>query len=425
LKQAVLIYFIAIADIDIEEKDSRAVIYDKIFKTLSLRLWDKRGQLDYIRPKVKKSQELYEKHLRDYIRSVAFSIYQSPNLYITLNNLISLKATTTFVKKCFNDDIADSPDKLKEISKYLLISFYFQESNNNQNVDTAIEFFHNSLWEYLTAEYMWIENKKALMREDDDGDYERPSKEQYFDLTNNLIGQKRLQHSVYTNLVEIIQGETHEVKKVITSQSKDLFFKLLEDDFLLEYRRKDSLLTPFEKIVNIFELCWTFYYFSNLSCGEYIETNTELERYLFKHSYMFMAQYDFENIIFTDGPAEMTLCDNNTFVNALFFGEILNCTFYASHFYNSKFESYFNDCIFTRNKFENVVFHDCAFSTIIMAEGNVFKNCSFINVEVPSLAWLEEFYDKNLIDEKLQAKEILEPDYSGKLEKKYYIGYNK
>ena len=139
-------------------------IYEKIFSSLAKRSWDKNGQLSYIKKDLKVDSTKYEKLLREYIRNIAFAIYQSPNLYITISQLLQLEATSIFIKNCFDENFELSQEKIKEVSKYLLISFYFQESNNNSNSETAIEFFHNSLWEYLTAEYMWNKNKKTIFR---------------------------------------------------------------------------------------------------------------------------------------------------------------------------------------------------------------------------------------------------------------------
>ncbi|HRB72090.1 MAG TPA: ATP-binding protein, partial [Flavobacterium sp.] len=47
-QQPVLMYFIALSNININKNDSRAAIYNKIFDSLAKRSWDKNGQLSHI-----------------------------------------------------------------------------------------------------------------------------------------------------------------------------------------------------------------------------------------------------------------------------------------------------------------------------------------------------------------------------------------
>ncbi|WP_394675233.1 NACHT domain-containing protein [uncultured Chryseobacterium sp.] len=243
LRQAVLIYFIAIADIEIEEKDSKSKIYDKIFDSLAQRSWDSNGQLDYINPKLKSDPDLYKSYLREYIRNIAFEIYHSPKLYITISKLLELDATKLFIKRCFNDALNDTKDRIKEFSKYLLISFYFQQTNQDSS-DTALEFFHNSLWEFLTAEYMWEENKNLLLKKDRYDELETIRKENYFSFLDKLSGQKKInEFYVAKNLVEIISNEEEITKIQIFNQSIEIFYELLNNDFLLNFNFEKEGLT--------------------------------------------------------------------------------------------------------------------------------------------------------------------------------------
>jgi len=398
LSQPVLIYFIALSDINLDRSDSKAIIYNKIFDTLARRAWDKNGQLDFIRPKMKNNPELYQKQLRDLIRNLAFEIFQSPNFFITLNDLLQLEATKIFVKKCFNDELVDSPDKLRDISKYLLISFYFQESKNNNNTETAIEFFHNSIWEYLTAEYMWDQNKKLLLQTDpdDEGSFINVTQYEYFALLNKLVGNKDISHEISDNLTQIIENENFDIKKNIKYQSNDLFQKLLNEDFLLEYRRKDNTLTSIEKTINIFELFWTFYWYCHISINDgLMQIDYQLEKYLFRYSYNYCTGFDFKNVEFTDGPSELRFSDSNTFENVRFMGE-LGSDFYGNKFFRCRFDVYFHAGIFSMNEFYNVSFEESSFSDISSLKKNKFMDCTFNGAEF-SESSLNEFLNDNEI----------------------------
>ncbi|MBE98864.1 AAA family ATPase [Flavobacterium coralii] len=396
LKQAVIIYFVAIADIDVDDKDSKSKIYDKIFDTLSKRAWDNSGQLDFINSKVKTNSIFYQKQLRDYIRSIAFEIYQSPNLYITLNRLISLDSTKNFIKKCFSEDINSSPDKLKDISKYLLISFYFQESKNNPNSDTAIEFFHNSLWEFLTAEYIWEENKRILLQKDEYDDFKDISVQDYFNYLNKLVKNKTLNDAVFENLIELIKNDDNEVKKNVVSQITPLFSKLVENSFLLDYRVSENQINALQKIFGIFEVVWTFYHTSNTNLENPIEINNEIRLYLFSYRKKFQFNYNFANVKFLQG---YPLSLNNSYENVAFYNEYFVNITSESSFYKCYFNSGFHTCEISHCDFEDVTFDNCYFHDTAEIIGNNFSKCTFIDTSVSSEKWYNFFIENNHFDE--------------------------
>lgn len=426
LEQAVLLYFIAISDIDIEERDSRSAIYDKIFTSLAKRSWDKNGQLSYIKSDLKNNPIRYEKLLREYIRNIAFAIYQSPNLYITINQLLQLEATTIFINKCFDDSLEFSQDKIKEISKYLLISFYFQESKNNSSSDTAIEFFHNSLWEYLTAEYMWEENKKILLEKDSDGDFKIISLEKYFNLLNGLVGQKNISFVTSENLISIIENEEQSKKTDIAYLSKSLFNKLSDADFLLEYSSKTNTLTSFEKMVSIFELFWVFYYESNLSTENIIELNEKTSSYLFVHSNIFNYENRLINLKFnSDIVLSIPFTAECLYENILFNSAIDNSWFGYCKFNNVVFNDNLHFIIFTENKFDNVRIENCEIGEYCHFISNKFTNFIFNNVYVKNKNWLKDLSKKNEIDAEIlkthTIEEVLEKEHFSKKKVKRYI----
>ncbi len=399
LQQAVLLYFIAISDIDIEEQDSRTVIYDKIFNSLAMRSWDKNGQLSYIKKDLKDNPSRYEKLLRNYIRNIAFAIYQSPKLYITINQLLELEATSEFINKCFDDSINFSQEKIKDISKYLLISFYFQESKSNDSSDTAIEFFHNSLWEYLTAEYMWNENKKLLLDKDSDGDYKTVNKEKYFNLLDKLIGQKSLSDTTIENLTNIIINDSELEKQEILKLSYSLFNKLLDDDFLLEYSKNNNRLSSIEKSVAIFELFWVFFYQSNLATNNIIIANDNLIKYIFNYSIQFTINGNLKNIKFSsEGMISISNSYESYYENIEFDSYIDSSWFYDCYFKEVVFKDGWALCVFQDCHFENGSIENCNIHKYCSLEGNTFENFKFKNVYVENINWLKDLNKKNKVD---------------------------
>jgi hypothetical protein len=431
MQQAVLIYFIAIADINIEENDSKANIYNKIFDALAIRSWDKqKGQLDYIKPKIKDDYRLYVKYLRSYIRNIAFEIYQSPNLYITLDKLSELESTKLFIKRCFNEDLFQSKEDIREVNKYLLISFYFQESNNNKTTETAIEFFHNSLWEYLTAEYMWEENKNFLLKKDkdDDDEYESVSKEDYYNLLAKLTGQKELDYVIRNDLSNIIENEQESIRRDIFKQSINLFYKLSEDDFILDYSRATNKLSMIEKATSIFDLFWFFLSFSKKEFDFEVKTNSKINLFLFR-----LTRFNLTNdlkYIYLEGDSEH--CKDlfhDTMDNVVFdeFGDfeyLIENRITNSTFLNCDI----NHCVISGNRFKNVSFINCTFyGKVFLKSSNIFSEIKFVDVNVPNKEWLNDLIKINDVDE-LTIKnhmidEVLEKNYQGEDEIKYYIRF--
>lgn len=405
LRQAVLMYFIAISNINIDEGDSKAVIYDKIFDSLAQRSWDSNGQLDYINTKLKSNPSLYKIYLREFIRNIAFEIFQSPKLFITVNRLINLDATKLFIQRCFTIDL-DSNDRLKEISKYLLISFYFQQSTKD-NSETALEFFHNSLWEYLTAEYFWEENKRILLRQDQYDDFQYITKVEYFTFLDKSIGNKSITDSVLYNLIQIIDNDDNDTKSNIYNQSIKLFYTLSQDDFLLKYDRESCLLTASEKTREIFKLFWVFIHQSNKNLNNRIKVDNQLVDYIFLDTslslncdlYNIDVQDEYDNLRFiTESILNNLFFSLNIGQFTLLYNHIDSITYFKINF--DRFEMH-------NNKVINMSIVDSRFEENCQIEDNDFNNLFFDYVEVPSEEWFNNFLEKNVFDINFKSNHTL------------------
>ena len=426
LRQAVLIYFIAISNIDVDENDSKSIIYDKIFDSLAQRSWDSNGQLNYINTKVKSNPKLYKNYLREYIRHIAFEIYQSPKLFITIDRLLELESTKLFIKRCFTEDLSE--EKIKEVSKYLLISFYFQQTSKDTS-DTALEFFHNSLWEFLTAEYFWEENKKLLLKRDNYGDYEVIDKYRYFDFLDKLVGNKNFEEfSVKLNLLDIISYENKNIKSDIYEQSIKIFNELLEIDFLLKFEYKKNNFTAIERANQIFNIFWCFVHESSLNIDKKpFEFSGEQNHYLFKSSGLVGGRIDDVNLT-NNEIVYINFIVHSILNNLRFLGGGWQLHIDKSKISETNFEEvFFLRCFIVNTYFKNVKFINCVVNDEMkqVFSMNNFENLIMNEVQIPNIEWFEEFLQSNSFDvdfiEKHKVEIRMEADYDNSEKENFYI----
>jgi hypothetical protein len=402
LRQTVLLYFIGISKIELSKNDSRIKVYSKLFETISKRSWDSNGQLSYFNKNLKNCPEKYNTYLRKYIRSIAFEIYQSDNLYITVDNLLSLESSKTFIRKSFDSSISIDQDIIKNINKYLLISFYFQNTKGNDK--DAIEFFHNSLWEFLTAEFIWEEFKNLVLQKDEDGDLKSLQLLEFYSFFEKMIGNKKLNNQIEGNLKEIINNENKETLVIIFQQTSSLFYKLSDSDFLLMYNHRVEKLTSFEKLYNIFKLSWLLVQEMNIKINdEKFFINQKLIGYLFNLNPNFSVDLNLSNLYFTNGfgieNAGIYGCDfnNSVFSNI----HLIDSVFLANTVSNSIFmDCQINQVQYIENSFLNVTFEGCSFNSNTLND-NDFTNLKFINILVFEEKWLKDFLENNTIDKKI------------------------
>jgi len=425
-QQPVLMYFIALSNIDIQKNDSRSAIYNKIFDSLAKRSWDKNGQLKHIKTELQDDHKKYSKFLRQYIRNIAFEIYQSKHLHISIKKLNELPSTKQFIKRCFNNTIENNAEQIKEISKYLLISFYFQQSNKNSDEGTAIEFFHNSLWEFLTAEYLWEENKRIMLNKDEDGELKQVSLEEYFNFLNDLVGNKTLDAEIIRNLENIILNEEIKITTDSFEQSENLFYKITEHDYLLSYDWKNCKLIASEKTYNIFLLSWILLYNSGRSANKLIKTNKKINNHFFGSNSSLSFQEELENIIFLGDSFNPIYFESNLIKNVQFRMHYYDLLYFQNNEVNdSSFSEYFFKGEMYNNKFNNIDFSKSTFGSEMQIKNNVFINCKFKDVKIPNLRWYKTFVKNNVFDVSFEKNyELvtkLEEDYKGKMRERLYI----
>lgn len=411
IRQPVILYFIALANIDVDKSNSRSEIYNKIFNSLAERSWDKqKGQLDFVKKDIK--PEVYQRHLREYIRNIAFSIYQSPNLFITLKGLVNLDATKNFISRCFDDEFNRDSKKFSDLTKYLLISFYFQETNKSTD-ETAVEFFHNSIWEYLTAEYLWEKFKDLFLTKDRNDEFINVDLDDYFDLLNTLTGNKTFGGMVSRNLQEIILNEKSDDLVTLIDRSKKVFKKLSENDFLLRYQRIDCNLTAVEKIDSLFSLSFLYLRFCYKATGRIINLDHKLTKRLldiYPNGMIHIRDNKYCYMTFSSFDKDFHLISSNL-NNVIFEDSISNVSFAHCIFNNVIFE----ECTLHNIKVDNTKFNKVLFKKVHFYRSGfivtkcTFKECSFIDARFESRIECENFLKNNKFDKssvpKIKKKE--------------------
>lgn len=413
IRQPVIIYFIALTNIDVEKLNSKAEIYSKIFSSLSERSWDKqKGQLDFISKNLNKQK--YQHLLREFIRNIAFEIYQSPKLYITLSKLSGLEATKIFVKKCFEENFVADEENFKKVTKYLLISFYFQESKNSLS-ETAVEFFHNSLWEYLTAEYIWEKFKDLFLAKDRFDEFIVVDVKEYFDFVDKIIGIKELSYQVQSNLADIIVDEDVSILRSLKNQANKVFYKLSDNDFLLFYNYEVNILSSNLKAFEIFDLSFTIQNTIDKSLKEITELNKNFSKFFaikyYRYTHISGVIENINSSLKIPLPngydinfknsrmegiynQELNGCDFENII--ILGGQIRNCIFEECNFRNTHFiEIGIINTVFKRNEFFNSKFQFVRFVSVEVY--NTFRSENSFSYDFEEFHTIEEQKDRSFI----------------------------
>lgn len=138
-----LLTLVSILPKPIPEYINRAKLYDFLFTEIIERKYNnlqRSENISVISPAI----------LRELIREIAYSIFKTGNTYIKRNDLLKNNKIKNILKLFPNKNFHDSINGL-------LILFYFKEtklSSADDEDNYALEFLHQSLHEYMVAEYI-------------------------------------------------------------------------------------------------------------------------------------------------------------------------------------------------------------------------------------------------------------------------------
>jgi len=262
----ILLQMILISDVDVQNTQSRAAIYEQLFETVIERKWDKDKRL-----KKYQAQNFKPKHLRAYISLLAYEIYKRNKGYLNKSDVEALDETKNFKEKYLT--VAHEGEGLKDVLKDILTSFYLKEAlkDNDKNqkdsaYDYAIEFLHKSLYEYLACEHIWKEIKKFFLAkegyEDDEPEYKNYPTTDVLRKIQRVFAHVRLNGELMGYLQEIIDNDTEKHDELVERMSKYLP-DLLKHGFIYEYKQTETLVIPTyrpeQQVINCFHGFWTIY----------------------------------------------------------------------------------------------------------------------------------------------------------------------
>ena len=244
IHEPILLDLIAKFNVEIGISDNRAAIYNKLLDRLSAHSWNKDEKSRY-------TDAFTSEKLSTYISLIAYKIYISDFEYIKKDELEQLGETKEFVEDCLETGIEAS-----QVLKEVLVSFYFQNRKKEKEDNYAIEFMHQSLQEYLVAEYIWTQVKVEFLDKNRRNRYLIDSWQKGLELIWNLCSCKKIADEVKDYLVEIIQNDKTTDKKQLADRMDLFFTELLRQQFIWEYKASDHQHSPIEKGMTCFYVYW-------------------------------------------------------------------------------------------------------------------------------------------------------------------------
>ena len=244
VSQPILLYMIAESNINLFNLNSRVKLFNNLFTELINRRYssEKHGVFKNIKPN----------DLRVLIQDIAIEIFKSNYEYIHKETLVNLNSVKKFYLKLDEEFGYNKSLKNKKISdalKGIMIAFYFKETeiDEKNNDDFAVEFYHKSLQEYLTAEKIWYEFQNFI---DKDEKY-------ILKIINNLFAKKIMTFEIIDYIFEMIEDSSDNYKNELFQKLKVSIGYFLEKDFV--YNHEINEKSVLDKSLNSFYGFWIIY----------------------------------------------------------------------------------------------------------------------------------------------------------------------
>ncbi|MFW3372191.1 pentapeptide repeat-containing protein [Aliarcobacter butzleri] len=380
ISQPILLHMIAELNLskdDLTNSTNRAKIYDEMFTSIINRKWEedrKHENLKGIEPD----------DIRELLREIAFAIYKSDFQYIHKSKLEKLP----FVKDFYENleiDIDKNAEELDGILKGVLISFYFQEVNKNNQDDVddsnnyAIEFLHKSLQEYLVAEKIYDEVLR-LIDKDRKGKHSIKDYKEVLKIVWELFSSKTISKEIQNYLIEIIKNGDEEQNIELAQRMASLLGELFEKDFIYQYNL-DIDVNIMKKSFDTFYGYWTI--LSNLGSSENFINKKFNEKYNIYITHLMRSNLE----CFGEATAIDYLYNFNFNYQKISSIYWVGCFFINNKFINSTLKYInFSKCYFIDIIFEKTIFYNCYFSH------SHFNNCIFKETKINGC----DFRDLNL-----------------------------
>ncbi|EDP94560.1 pentapeptide repeat-containing protein [Kordia algicida OT-1] len=385
IRQPILLHLISKVKIDYDALSNRTDIYNKLFDSLILRKWEKKGQIENLRGLTKIS-------LRRYIRDIALSIFQGDYEYIRKKDLEELPSTQSFLNKLEKDNLKDS-------LKSIMISFYFQEVKRKKT-DTfeedssnyAIEFLHKSLQEYLVAEKIWY-GFLELIDKRANGEYFIDTWQDALAYISEILSPKIISKEITEYLIELIQNEDDLQLKIDLKNRLSLYFNSFLNVHFYDTNQKSK--NNIESSINTFYGFWTI--FSHLDIDknyispQYKETFVQLlkwslsKRHLYYNlSYQNLSHSNLNGVNFSEVSLLHTNFSHCALQGASFHRAFIN----KSILYNSELQR----VDFSHAEIYDTNLTSCEFMNSNLSYTN-FQKCNFSNSDFLKCFYLNTYFD--------------------------------
>lgn len=241
LNQPILLQLIVESRADLNDHPSRVSVYDNIFKAVTERKYADGNKIPGL-------EKIKTEDYRRFLQVLALQMYHSKNLYIRRADFDREPLKTEIKRLC--DKTGHATLNARDLAKDLLVGFYFRAIRKESDQDDldrsenyAFEFMHNSLFEYLVAEYIWDYFKYDLTDKNSrTQQFIKPFETAFVDLFN-LFSPRQLSREVVINiraLIELESNQKNELLHLFERLRQELFPKMLSNDFLTEYRFDQS-----------------------------------------------------------------------------------------------------------------------------------------------------------------------------------------
>jgi len=232
LSQPILLYIAVSSGVDLSAIKSKIDIYEALIDAVIKKKWDKISGHPNL-------GDLDKEKFKELLGFLAFLIFKHQREYIHSSQLKGEKEFIDLLKETFKDYISENcltkleenygenipAECLENLLKGLLILFYLRKREEKDR-NFAIEFYHKSIQEYLTAEYFYI----RLLNLSEDI-------EKAENLIWDLFSHRQITPEIREFLEQIIENrreEDREKQNQFMERVKKLLPHLLEKKFLLK-----------------------------------------------------------------------------------------------------------------------------------------------------------------------------------------------
>ena len=211
----VLLHLFILSDIKFDAKASRIKIYNALFQSLRKREWENK-QIDILK-------NITDEQLKLAVQEIAYQMYLSGKTFLLKSEFKTLFEKQEGGLKEFIQQLTAKNVEIEDLYRALMIAFYWEDRRVNDNF--AIEFYHKSLQEYLSAEKIWNEFKRIVHIE---------LAEEALSIIWKFCAHQILSQEIQEYLLEVIEADHATDKKALFEKMRSFVPELLKRQFMLE-----------------------------------------------------------------------------------------------------------------------------------------------------------------------------------------------